>query len=420
LIPAIDMKEKAIVMRNDISATEAARILGVSLATLYTYVSRGLLQSSASGASRRKRYSRDAVLHLAARKADGKRAGHTVAAAMHWGVPVLETHISNIANGHLLYRGHDAVELAKSGASLEEVAALLCGRPEQNRVEQAPPALLPVWHTWREAAAELEPLRRAHALLPVLAQSPGSDGVQLMRLLAALLLNTEPSTLPLHRQLAQAWGVGEEACDILRAALVLLADHELNNSTFSVRCVASTQADLPLALCAGLAALTGQQHGGGCASARKILEPLIQMHPDRHPAATLRGAGSELQGAGFGHPLYPQGDPRGHHLLARLAQAAQAPTPTPQAVHWAHVAAVTKAVAQDAGTHTNADGGLASMELALHLPKGAGLVIFALARSAGWIAHAIEQRAMNQLIRPRARYVGPHPARLALAPSDQT
>ena len=401
-------------MTNDISATEAAAILGVSVATLYSYVSRGFLQSSeAEGASRSKRYSREAVLHLAARKADGKRAGHRVAAAMHWGVPVLETGISGISNGQLHYRGVDVRGLAVR-ASLEEAAALLWGHAEPDYFAQPLPALagLPLERNWRSALASLPPLQRAQACLPLLAQPWGGSpadalsadecfrhhGAQLMRCLAAFLLDTEPSTHPLHKQLAQAWGLAEPAADIVRAALVLMADHELNSSTFSVRCVASTQAELPLVLSAGLAALAGPAHGGGCARARKIL------------LSALAGSAppQRLEGAGFGHPLYPAGDPRAVYLLARLAQQEEQSAASGGEMRWAQVAAVTQAVAQAAGQHANADAALAAIELALALPPGSGMVIFALGRSAGWIAHAFEQRNEGQLIRPRARYVGPH------------
>jgi citrate synthase len=400
-------------MSKDISAAEAAAILGVSVATLYSYVSRGFLQSSQAedGASRSKRYSREAVLHLAARKADGKRAGHRVAAAMHWGVPVLETRISGIDAGQLHYRGHKAVSLAQA-ASLEQVAAVLWGPSEHDPFLQALPAFqLPQadGRSWRASVAGLDPLRRAQAYLPLLAQQSAAlpvdehwrrSGAQLMRLLAALLLNTEPSPLPLHQQLAQAWGLAEPAGAIIRAALVLLADHELNASTFSVRCVASTDAELPLVLSAGLAALAGPAHGGGCALARASFSAALAAAPSG--AAVQCGA----EGAGFGHPLYPAGDPRASYLLARLAQPNQA-VASADAQRWARVAEVTQALGQAAGLAPNADGALAAIELALELPTGAGLLIFALARSAGWIAHAIEQRSEGQMIRPRARYVGP-------------
>ena len=95
-------------MNNDLSAAEAASLLNVSLPTLYSYVSRGLLASVSNGQSRRKRYLQEDVLRLAARKNDAKRGGQTAVAAMHWGLPVLETRISHILDGRLLYRGCDA------------------------------------------------------------------------------------------------------------------------------------------------------------------------------------------------------------------------------------------------------------------------------------------------------------------------
>ena len=111
-------------MKNDLSALDAAHLLGVSLPTLYSYVSRGLLASVSNGDSRRKRYPQEDVLRLAARKNDAKRGGQTAVAAMHWGLPVLETQISHILDGRLLYRGRDATTLAES-AALEAAASLL-------------------------------------------------------------------------------------------------------------------------------------------------------------------------------------------------------------------------------------------------------------------------------------------------------
>lgn len=130
-------------MNEDLSASEAARILGVSLSTLYSYVSRGLLPSMDSGTSRRKRYPQEAVLRLAARKGDAKRGGQAAVAAMHWGLPVLETHISQIANGRLLYRGVDAAALAQH-ATMEAAAVLLWNEGQADYFSAGTPALA-VW-----------------------------------------------------------------------------------------------------------------------------------------------------------------------------------------------------------------------------------------------------------------------------------
>lgn len=396
-------------MKKELSSKEAAAILGVSAATLYAYVSRGLLTSIADGTARSKRYSREDVLRLAARKADGKRAGHAVAAAMSWGVPVLESRISLIADGKLYYRGHDSAVLAAS-ATLEQTAAILWGA---TGAQAAPPPLPMLPPAAAALARGMPPLERAMAFLPVLAAQPdcrlngsgaagdapgpkapqepqgpcASQPAQLMRMLAGLLLGADITDAPLHEQLARAWKVEAAGMELLRAALVLMADHELNTSAFTVRCVASTGAALPAVLCAGLAALSGREHGGHYLMAKEVI--LAQLD------GTAAGALQPMR-PGFGHPLYPQGDPRARTLLEMMQ-------PLPQA---AGVLAVAARAAGTAGAEPNSDFALAALELALGLPQHSGIVIFALARSAGWLAHAAEQVADGGMIRPRARYVG--------------
>ena len=228
------------------------------------------------------------------------------------------------------------------------------------------------------------------AFLPVLAARPATP-TQLMRMLAALLLDTEIGSAPLHEQVARAWGVDGAGQEVLRAALVLLADHELNTSAFTVRCVASTGAALPAVLCAGLAALSGREHGGHYLMAKEVLE------------AQLRGEGqAQLPPMlpGFGHPLYPDGDPRATLLLEMMR-------PLPQA---AGVLALAGRAAASKGAEPNSDYALAALELVLDLPPHSGIILFALARSAGWLAHAAEQAADGAMIRPRARYVGDYSA----------
>lgn len=392
-------------MNTDLSASEAARILGVSLATLYSYVSRGMLTPSGAQAGRRKRYPRDEVLRLAARKADGKRGGHKVAAAMNWGTPVLETRISCIADGRLHYRGHDVLALAAT-ATLEQVACLLwddAGADYFAAAADADAAQAPFSAgvvAAIESARSMPPLEGAMCMLPVCGQSLSARndfvaGAALMRMLAALLLNRAPSMQRLHLQVAQAWQADAAQTDWIRAALVLLADHELNASTFTVRCVAATGASQAAALSAGLAALSGPQHGGGSTLIRAMLEAALAAgSPDDGIAAWLDGRDPGL--FGFSHPLYPQGDPRGAHLLERMAQWPQAGA----------VLATGERIAARLGMPANADFALAAMSVVCGWPAAAGEILFALARSAGWIAQAAEQVADGGMIRPRARYVG--------------
>ncbi|PNE69896.1 helix-turn-helix domain-containing protein [Burkholderia thailandensis] len=154
-----------------LSANEAAQLLGVSVPTLYAYVSRGLLRSRADGASKRRYYDDAEVRRLARRRADVKRAGNVAERTLDWGVPVLESRITPIANGTLRYRGRDAIALA-TAATLEEAAALLWECPPA-RVQAAPDVFSSFdaarWLGWLDPWRDRPPLERALALLPVAA-----------------------------------------------------------------------------------------------------------------------------------------------------------------------------------------------------------------------------------------------------------
>jgi citrate synthase len=205
--------------------------------------------------------------------------------------------------------------------------------------------------------------------------------------------------LPLHQQVGRAWGANAAECELIRAALVLLAEHELNSSAFTVRCVASTGADLGPALSAGLAALSGPKHGGSIQSVKAMLDAALDApFPVEFIANYFPVDGSTPNG--YTHRLYPQGDPRARYLLERLSRMSFA---VPNAA-----AVVTLCIEEGErrGKLPNLDLALSAMQLAFGWPNSAAVILFALARSAGWIAHAAEQAAAETLIRPRARYVG--------------
>ncbi len=195
---------------------------------------------------------------------------------------------------------------------------------------------------------------------------------------------------PAHVRLAGAWG-RPDAADTVRRILVLLADHELNASTFAARVAASTGAAPSAALLAGLATLSGPRHGGGPAR----LAALARRAADAGAEPAVREwleTGQELPG--FGHALYPAGDVRAQALLADRTLPAS----------YAALAEVGEALT---GQPPNVDFALAALAAVNDLPAEAPLVLFAAARSVGWLAHALEQYATGHLIRPRARYVGP-------------
>ena len=402
-----------------LSAPEAAGILGVTVSTLYAYVSRGLLRSLPDGASKRRRYDADEVRLLARRRADAKRAGGVAERSLDWGVPVLESRITQIADGRLHYRGADAIALAND-ATLEEAAARLWDCPPA-RLAAASPASTGFdtaqWDDWARRWAHLAPLERTLVLLPAAAASlprlwaQGRDAqfdaaTLLLRVTAAALAGSTPNDAPVHRQLAVAWRIRRrDEVDLLRRALVLCADHELNPSTFAVRCIASTGTHLFGAIAGGLAALSGPRHGGETFRAAALLDEAARAADlDRYLALRVahdeRADGARTALSGFAHPLYPGGDPRARALLDALH--ATLPDRAPLQVARALAARVEAAT----GLRPSIDFALAVLERTLALPDGAAFTLFAAGRTAGWIAHALEQYADGKLIRPRARYVG--------------
>jgi len=405
-----------------LSAHEAADLLGISRATLYAYVSRGMIRSEPAGGGRTRRYAREDVERLLRRKEARRDPARAAAGSISWGMPVVDSAIALIDGGRLYYRGRDAVELAER-ASVEEVAALLwTGEPADAERLFAVPASTSsptaAGHLGRLSA--LEPIARCQAVLPLAAGDDPSAwdlrpaavaaaGARILRLLVDAALGVRHAPPPgagsegIAGRLAAGWRVeGAAARRALSAALVLCADHELNVSTFTVRCVASAAASPYAAVAAGLAALEGARHGGMTRRVSALLAEAGTAAAVRRVAADRLRRGEGIPG--FGHPLYPAGDPRAAALLA-LARglgggAALAP-----------VDALVQAGRDLLGEEPALDVGLVAVARAAGLPDDAPLTLFALGRTLGWIAHAIEEYARGELIRPRARYVGEMPRR---------
>ena len=224
-------------------------------------------------------------------------------------------------------------------------------------------------------------------------------GWRILRELTGCVAPTLPGPEPIHRRLAAAWRLDEAGADLIRRCLVLLADHELNASTFVARCVASTGATPYAVATAALSALSGDRHGGETARAEGLLRELLEGDDPMAVMAGRLARGERLPG--FGQPLYPEGDPRATAILAVLAQTA------PEVHALAEKAAETGQ--RLIGRRPNVDFALAAAAIGLGLPRSAGLGLFVIGRTVGWIAHAIEQYESGILIRPRARYLGPRP-----------
>lgn len=401
------------------TSREAAAELNVSRATLYAYVSRGLVRSEPAEDGRSRLYRVEDVRALRTRKTP-RGPDEVAEQALAFGAPVMESAITLIAEGRYYYRGRDASRLAEA-ASLETVAGLLwsCGGRDPFAAEppanpDCPPGLTGVARGQAMLAAAGATDLRALNLQP---WGVACTGAHVLRLLASAFAGASPSAEPVHLQLATAWGVGEAGAELIRAALVLCADHEFNVSTFTVRCVASAQATPYAAMVAGLAALQGPRHGGQAAQVAALLDEALACGDAQAAAANRLQRGEKLPG--FGHPLYPDGDPRYETLRGMLERYRAGPAggdnARPDTRTLTFIDDLARAARDLTDVGPNIDFGLATLQRALGLPDGAPMALFATGRCVGWIAHAQEQYARPGLIRPRARYTGeqPQPAHTA-------
>jgi citrate synthase len=385
---------------NLITARQAADRLGIKLDTLYAYVSRGRLQSVSLPGTRERRYRVEDIEALLATREGDRPARSTEAEVL---MPVIGSSICLIENGRLFYRGKDAIRLSED-ATLEDIATLLWRAEEGADLDDDRP------HAFPGDISASGLIERCQINLAAVADEdlPAVDltrtgvirtGWRILRVLTAsvALLTSLPE--PVHRRLAAAWRLDQAGAEILRRCLVLIADHELNASTFVARCVASTGATPYAVVSAALGALSGRRHGGASARAEALFAELARGGDAMTVMAGRLARGEDLPG--FGHFLYPAGDPRATMILAAITRT----LPEARALIESTAAAGTRLT----GHHPNVDFALAAAATSLALPRNAALAIFIVGRAVGWIAHAIEQYESGILIRPRARYIGPQP-----------
>ena len=380
-----------------LTASEALSRLGVRPQTLYAYVSRGRLEARPDEEDpRRSLYRADDVARLQTRKARGRKAALVAEDAIAWGEPVLASAITTVSDGRLYYRGRDAIVLAET-ETLETVARWLRGHEGPSlrvrKTPAGPPLTDPSARAFAMLAAQaaIQPPARGRAPKLLAAEAGG-----LLDALADAVagIETETGTArtpPIHLRLAGAWGCDDVQADLIRRVLVLLADHELNASTFAARVAASTGASPAAAALAGLAALSGPLHGAMGARVQAFVDEAERTGAEAAVAARL-SHGALIPG--FGHQIYPDGDPRARALLDRF-------TP-PESFE-----SVRRAAETQTGALANVDYALTALTAAFNLPLNAAFLMFAVGRCAGWLAHALEQLQTGRIIRPRARYVGP-------------
>ncbi len=429
-----------------LTATDAARRLGVKPETLYAYVSRGMLTRHRAADGRRSLFERAEIERLAARSRRGGRAA---------GLEVIvDTSITRIdPEGGLYYRGHDATRLARE-RSYEEVAELLWGgeadtprgdaargrealsrRGDAARGRDASAPRGDAAHgaavagaddaTWPWVVSGGASVATAGAGV-----APRAPLVDRIRVIVALAAAADPlrhdlrppavkhcarsliagmvDGLPRRSEPADAsiaarmWSrVHDQAppperLAVLNAALVLLADHELAISALSARVAASAWADPYLVVLAGLSALGGPLHGGAPGAIERLLASTRTESDVPAVLGERLSTGAPLPG--FGHAVYRGRDPRADALLEHLRAAQPERLPV--------IEEILRLAGRHEGPKPNVDLALAAMSDAFGFVPGAAEAIFAVARTAGLVAHALEEYPYRLRFRARAAYVG--------------
>jgi citrate synthase len=377
-----------------IAIDDALGELSVQKQTLYAYVSRGLLRAKADEDDpRRSLYTASDISKHKGRRRGARRRSEVAAGAIAWGEPVLESAISTVRDGQLIVRGRSIEELAAK-FTLEDMARLLWkGEEAPSASSSAKFQAVKIPGVTPKARAFAMLARRAGEDAPSLGRSPAAlraDAGSILFAFADALVG-ERGRGALHERLAKAWKLNPAGAQLIRRALILMADHELNASTFAVRIAASTGASLGACALAGLSTLAGPLHGEAAVRALAQLDTLTSAKDVAAEARAMLARGDHI--AGWSHPLYPDGDIRAKNLIAALRPKAA-------------IGRALRALEQETGDKPNCDAALAAMTRELGLPDEATFSIFALARMTGWLAHAMEQRETGRLIRPRARYTG--------------
>ena len=414
-----------------LTAVEAAELLDVKLATLYAYTSRGLVQSVPGDRGRSRRYRRRDLERLCARRDARSGHGPVAAAALRQGEPVMDSAITliSIEQGPI-YRGRAALDLAREGRSFEWVAEGLWSgnwseRPEPSGWQCEGPGF-DLDSLIRILPSRVGPLAVLSLVISLLAaRDPGRFSWHPDAVLGRvrLLLRRSAAVLALGRggaqaeqavlaalaakSLAAAIGIafgcelGRDELRALNRALVLAADHELNASTFAARVAASTGADVYGCILAALATLSGPRHGG---AADRVDALLVEAGPAERVEQVVHDRqrrGEVIEG--FAHPIYaPHSDPRG----ALLIEIAKGLAPSRDEVR--SVVALVDAMREGGFGGPSIDVGLVAISRALGFPTGSASAVFALGRTVGWVAHALEQQDAGFLVRPRARYREAH------------
>ncbi|MGZ3144125.1 citrate synthase [Lentzea chajnantorensis] len=371
-----------------LTTTQTARRLGVKPATVYAYVSRGLLTST--------KLNRASMFDVAEVEALAQRTGARGAVAAV--TDRIRTRISLLEHDRLFYRGRSAVELSGT-RRFEDVAQWLWTAVETTGVEF--PEGQEIWMALPDSATLTDRVRVAVALAGAgdplrfdLDRAVSTAKALIADVVESLPLIQRPQGTDIADRLWARLSPEPPQPAVLNAALVLLADHDLAVSTMAARVAASARAHPYAVVSAGLGAMEGQKHGTASTLTHRFL---LQAAPDPMAAVAERlRAGEPIPG--FGHAVYERHDPRADHLLALLRTHGDADL------------VADRVIATQPLTFPNVDLALAQLGVTFQMSPDAGEAIFAIARIVGWIAHAIEEYAEPGLrFRTLGVYTGDRP-----------
>lgn len=400
-----------------LSGAQASEFLGVKPATLYAYASRGLLESvpAQSGRERLYRLSELVKLRNNTRGVRNSRENEVPV----WTGPLIKSSITEIAEDGHRYRGRNALELAAAGVSFEDVVEILweTGEDPDLSWSSAPPYTISR-HLKKSSLEDSDYLDLIKLLLiavemvtPVnkrlLAEDIFHAARQLivsMSLAPALfqdrseILHQREGSIAQNLLMALSGSKSKSKAGLVNSALVLCADHELNASALAARIAASCDASLFSCLLSALGTFSGIMHGAASRRAEDIVNSSMRFRSARAWLKDYLKHSDTIPG--FGTELYSEGDPRARFLIQAARDTAG------QNKYLERLIEIVDCVKAEIGSDPNLDFGLAALSYALSLPPGSGSTIFAVSRTAGWIAHAVEQRAYGAMIRPRAKYIG--------------
>jgi citrate synthase len=380
-------------MRNWITLTEAARALGVQAQTVYAYASRGSIAVMPDPHDPRKSlYRADDVAGLCRKKQVGRKREALATGTIFGAEPCIYSGITTFSKGRPYYRGRDSVRLAET-ATLEDVAGLLWNARAPVSFGAADLPLHGDERGRQCAFTSLAALAASgHSTVGRTDSALHVEAGRLVALVAhAFGARGHAMAQRLHERLALGWGQDRDGAELIRRAMVLVADHEMTSSAFAARITASTGASLPGCLLTGLATFSGPLHGDASGRVRAVFDDVGRLGAEKVVAHHLRSA---IPIPGFGHHLYPDGDPRASALFEVLDPPRE-------------LLSFIDKVVELTGLKPNIDVALATLAAQLALPCDASFALFATARSVGLLAHCIEQLRVGKVIRPRGRYNGP-------------